>query len=62
MITVKSPRACCGSDRSAGLAPGFVELYQVNLRVPAGVSRRGTVPLLLTQAGVSSNTVTLAAR
>jgi len=44
----------------AGLAPGFVGLHQVNARVPAGVSAGNAVPLVLTQNGVASNTVTIA--
>jgi uncharacterized protein (TIGR03437 family) len=44
----------------AGLAPGFVGLYQVNARVPAGVTAGNAVPLVLTQNGVPSNTVTIA--
>jgi uncharacterized protein (TIGR03437 family) len=44
----------------AGLAPGFVGLYQVNARVPAGVMAGNAVPLVLTQNGVASNTVTIA--
>ena len=46
----------------AGLAPGFVGLYQVNVQAPAGLTPGSAVPLVLTQAGVSSNTVTLAIR
>ena len=42
-----------------GLAPGFVGLYQVNVVVPTGVAT-GAVPLVLTQNGIPSNTVTLA--
>ncbi len=44
----------------AGLAPGFVGLYQVNVEVPADVEAGPAVPLLLLQNGVPSNTVTLA--
>ena len=44
----------------AGLAPGFVGLYQVNVAIPAGVT--GTVPVVLTQGGVASNTVTIVVR
>jgi uncharacterized protein (TIGR03437 family) len=46
----------------AGLAPGYVGLYQVNVQIPAGVAPGDSVPLALTQNSVSSNTVTLAIR
>ncbi len=46
----------------AGLAPGFVGLYQVNVQIPAGVTPGSAVTLVLTQNGVPSNTVTLAIR
>ncbi len=42
----------------AGLTPGFIGLYQVNVQIPPGVAP-GAVPLVLTQGGVSSNTVTI---
>jgi uncharacterized protein (TIGR03437 family) len=44
----------------AGLAPGFVGLYQVNVVVPPGVEPGLAVELLLIQNGVPSNPVTLA--
>ena len=44
----------------AGLAPGFVGLYQVNVEIPADVKPGEAVPLLLLQNGVPSNTVTIA--
>ena len=44
----------------AGLAPGFVGLYQVNVEIPAAVEPGAAVPLLLLQNGVPSNTVTIA--
>ncbi len=44
----------------AGLAPGFVGLYQVNVEIPAGVEPGLEVPLVLFQNGVPSNTVTVA--
>jgi len=44
----------------AGLTPGFVGLYQVNVQIPEGVQPGSAVPLVLTQNGVPSNTVTLA--
>lgn len=44
-----------------GLAPGFVGLYQVNLRVPSGVPS-GDVPLALTANGLRSNEALLAVK
>ena len=38
-----------------GLAPNFVELYQVNAVVPAGVAPGDAVPLVLTQNGIVAN-------
>jgi uncharacterized protein (TIGR03437 family) len=46
----------------AGLAPGFVGLYQVNVQIPNGVVPGNAVPLVLTENGVSSNRVTLAVK
>ena len=46
----------------AGLAPGFVGLYQVNVEIPGGVTPGPAATLVLRQAGVPSNTVTLAVR
>jgi uncharacterized protein (TIGR03437 family) len=46
----------------AGLAPGFVGLYQVNVEVPTAVEPGSAVPLVILQNGVSSNTVTVAIR
>ena len=44
----------------AGLSPGFVGLYQVNVQVPSGAPSGGQVPVVMTIGGVSSNTVTIA--
>src|SRR5579871_2443957 len=44
----------------AGLAPGFVGLYQVNAVVPAGTPSGGSVSVVLTQNGIASNTATIA--
>ena len=44
----------------AGLAPGFVGLYQVNAMVPGGVVAGPAVPVVITQDGIASNTVTIA--
>ena len=46
----------------AGLAPGFVGLYQVNVIVPVGVQPGAAVSLVLRADGVPSNTVTVAVR
>ncbi len=46
----------------AGLAPGFVGLYQVNVQVPPGVEPSPAATLVLLQNGAPSNTVTLAVR
>ena len=46
----------------AGLTPGLVGLYQVNVVVPAGVSPGSAVPLVLRQEGTPSNIVTMAVR
>jgi len=45
----------------AGLAPGFVGLYQVNIQIPP-VQAGDAVPLVITQNGMTSNTVTIAVR
>jgi uncharacterized protein (TIGR03437 family) len=44
----------------AGLAPGFVGLYQVNAQVPAAAPSGTTVPVVISIGGATSNTVTVA--
>ena len=44
----------------SGLAPGFVGLYQVNAQVPEGV--QGTVAVVVSVEGISSNAVTMEVR
>jgi len=44
----------------SGLAPGFVGLYQINARAPAGLPT-GNQPLQITILGVTSNIATIAA-
>lgn len=46
----------------AGLAPGFVALYQVNVTVPSGVPASDAVPVVLTVARTSSPAVTIAVK
>ena len=44
----------------AGLAPGFVGLYQVNVEVPEAAPSGSAVPVVLSIGGAASNTVTIA--
>ena len=44
----------------SGLAPGYVGLYQVNAKVPAGSATGSDVPVVISIGGVTSNTVTMA--
>jgi len=44
----------------AGLSPGFVGLYQVNVQVPNAAPTGGQVPVVMAIGGVGSNTVTIA--
>ena len=46
--------------RFAGLAPGFVGLYQVNVTVPTGITASSSVPLVMTAGGADSLPVTVA--
>lgn len=46
----------------AGLAPGFVGLYQMNARVPSGVAPGDQVPVVLSVSNQSSQPVTIAVR
>jgi uncharacterized protein (TIGR03437 family) len=46
----------------AGLAPGFVGLYQVNARVPEAVCNGDAVRLIVRVGGATSNVVTIAIR
>ncbi|MBM3727639.1 MAG: hypothetical protein FJW40_19740 [Acidobacteria bacterium] len=44
----------------AGLAPGFVGLYQINVQVPANMAPGSALPLVVRQGGVASNQVEVA--
>lgn len=46
----------------SGLAPGFVGLWQINVRIPAGIQPGATVPLRVVINATPSNTVTVAVR
>jgi uncharacterized protein (TIGR03437 family) len=43
----------------AGLAPGYIGVYQVNVTVPSGVSPGSNVPIVLTTSGFSSSPATV---
>ena len=44
----------------AGLAPGYVGLYQVNAQVPPGLPAGNATPVVISMGDVMSNTVTMA--
>jgi uncharacterized protein (TIGR03437 family) len=44
----------------SGLAPGYVGLYQVNVRIPDTAPSGDAVPVILSIGGVTANTVTIA--
>jgi len=46
----------------AGLAPGYIGVYQVNVQVPQGVAGGDAVPVVLSAGGTASNTVTISVR
>jgi uncharacterized protein (TIGR03437 family) len=48
------------SVQYAGVAPGYVGLYQVNVVVPAGIGAGSAIPVVLTQNGAASNAGTIA--
>lgn len=48
-----------GNVSFAGLAPGYVGVYQVNVTVPSGVTPGTNVPVVLATAGFSSATATV---
>ncbi len=46
----------------AGVAPGYVGLYQVNAVVPSGLTTGPAVAVVITQNGVASNAATIAVK
>jgi uncharacterized protein (TIGR03437 family) len=61
-VTVTFGTAAPMAAQYAGLTPGLVGLYQVNVTVPAGLTPGSLVPVVLNQNGVTSNTVTIAVK
>ena len=64
--TVETPTVTIGGVQTsinfAGLAPGYVGLYQVNALVPPSVMPGGDVPVVIRIGGVPSKTVIMAVR
>jgi uncharacterized protein (TIGR03437 family) len=62
--TVQAPRVFFDQFEAqvlySGLAPGYAGVYQLNVRIPTGVSRASNVPVTLTIGGIASNSVTVA--
>ena len=62
--TLATPTVLIGNVQAdvsfAGLSPGFVGLYQVNLQIPPNAPSGDAVPVVLTIGGVKSNTATIA--
>ncbi len=62
--TVQVPTVTIGgvqaSTNFAGLAPGYVGVYQINALVPATITAGAAVSLSLSSGGMSSKTVTIA--
>ena len=62
--TTATPEVSIGGVQAnvlfAGLAPGFIGLYQVNVQAPAGAPSGDAVALSLRVGGVESNVVTIA--
>jgi uncharacterized protein (TIGR03437 family) len=62
--TVGTPTVTLGGQNAtvsfSGLAPGYVGLYQVNIRIPTGGVSGSAVPMVLSIGGVTSNMATIA--
>jgi uncharacterized protein (TIGR03437 family) len=62
--TLATPTVTLGGQLAtvsfSGLAPGYVGLYQVNIRVPDAAPSGSAVPVILSIGGVTSNTATIA--
>ena len=64
VLTKVQPTVTIGGKNAkvqfSGVAPGFVGLWQINAEVPADVTPSMAVLLVMTAAGHSSNTITIA--
>ena len=49
-----------GEIQYSGLAPGFIGLWQINVRIPQAVTPGNAVPVRVVINGAPSNTVTVA--
>ncbi len=65
-VTVTKPVVLIGGVSAevlfSGIVPGTAGFYQINARIPAGVSASAAVPVVLLIGGANSNTVTIAVR
>ncbi|MGH7185480.1 MAG: hypothetical protein ACREIB_04275, partial [Pseudomonadota bacterium] len=64
IATATAPTATIGGKAAAvyfsGLAPGFVSLWQLNVRVPTGAPSGAAVEVVINLGGKTSSTVTIA--
>jgi uncharacterized protein (TIGR03437 family) len=54
------PPPVCNSTQFAGLTPGLVGLYQINVKVPKGVPKGSNINLMIQSAGAETNHVQIA--
>jgi uncharacterized protein (TIGR03437 family) len=63
---INYPTATIGGVKApvsfAGLSPGFIGLYQVNVRVPQGTATGDAIPVLLSIGSLTSNAVVISVR
>jgi uncharacterized protein (TIGR03437 family) len=54
------PPPVCTGVQFAGLTPGLVGLYQVNVKIPKGVTKGSGINMMIQSAGAESNHVSIA--
>ena len=63
-VTTTTPVVMLGGVEAevtfSGIAPSFVGVYQMNIRIPEGAPSGDTVPVRFTIGGLESNTATIA--